>query len=62
MDAKMIRKHGAITADGERLLENAVSRWGAFRAGITAFLQVSRTIADLHACESVEAKRLSATR
>jgi magnesium chelatase family protein len=55
----MIRKHCAISADGERLLENAVSRLGLSARAHERILKVSRTIADLDGAESIDPKRLS---
>jgi len=55
----MIRKHCAISADGEKLLENVVSRLRLFRALHDRILKVSRTIADLDGAESVAPKQLS---
>jgi magnesium chelatase family protein len=59
MAPKMIRKHCAISADGEKLLENAVSRLGLSARAHDRILKVSRTIADLDGAESVEPKHLS---
>jgi magnesium chelatase family protein len=59
MAPKMIRKHCAISADGEKLLENAVSRLGLSARAHDRILKVSRTIADLDLAESVEPKHLS---
>jgi len=59
MAPKMIRKHCAISTDGEKLLESAVARLGLSARAHDRILKVSRTIADLDECESVEAKHLS---
>jgi magnesium chelatase family protein len=59
MAAKMIRKHCAISADGEKLLETAVARLGLSARAHDRILKVSRTIADLDAAESIEPKHLS---
>src|SRR5438270_1376460 len=59
MAPKMIRKHCAISADGEKLLENAVSRLGLSARAHDRILKVSRTIADLDDSETVEPKHLS---
>jgi len=59
MAPKGIRKHCAISADGEKLLENAVSRLGLSARAHDRILKVSRTIADLDGAESVEPKHLS---
>jgi magnesium chelatase family protein len=58
MAPKMIRKHRAISADGEKLLENAVSRLGLSARAHDRNLKVSRTIADLDGSESIEPKHL----
>ena len=55
----MIRKHCAISADGERLLENVVSRLGLSARAHERSLKVSRTIADLDGAESIDPKHLS---
>ena len=59
MAPKGIRKHCAISADGEKLLENAVSRLGLSARAHDRIWKVSRTIADLDGAESVEPKHLS---
>ncbi len=57
MAPKMIRKHCAISADGEKLLENAVSRLGLSARAHDRILKVSRTIADLDGFESIGPSR-----
>jgi magnesium chelatase family protein len=59
MPPKMIRKHCAISADGERLLETAIQKLGLSARAHDRILKVSRTIADLEAAPSIEAKHLS---
>ncbi len=59
MAPKMIRKHCAINADGEKLLENAVTRLGLSARVHDRILKVARTIADLDACEDIQCKHLS---
>jgi len=59
MAPKMLRKHCAISAEGEKLLENAVTRMGLSARAHDRILKVSRTIADLDGAESIEAKHLS---
>ena len=59
MAPKMIRKHCAISADGEKLLETAVARLGLSARAHDPILKISRTIADLDAAESIEPKHLS---
>jgi magnesium chelatase family protein len=59
MSSSMIRKFCAITADGEKLLENAITRLGLSARAHDRILKVARTIADLDAAESIEPKHLS---
>jgi len=59
MAPKMIRKYCAISAEGEKLLESAVTRLGLSARAHDRILKVARTIADLDAADSVESKHLS---
>jgi magnesium chelatase family protein len=59
MAPKMIRKHCAITQEGEKLLENAVTRLGLSARAHDRILKVARTIADLDAAPDIQAKHLS---
>ncbi|HEY2456809.1 MAG TPA: YifB family Mg chelatase-like AAA ATPase [Candidatus Acidoferrum sp.] len=59
MAPKMIRKHCAISAEGEKLLENAVTRLGLSARAHDRILKVARTIADLDAAPDVLPKHLS---
>jgi magnesium chelatase family protein len=59
MAPKMVRKHCAISADGEKLLENAVTRLGLSARAHDRILKVSRTIADLDAAPDILPKHLS---
>ena len=59
MPPKLIRKHCAIDADGEKLLETAVTRLGLSARAHDRILKVARTIADLDASDSVESRHLS---
>ena len=59
MAPKMIRKHCAITPEGEKLLENAVTKLGLSARAHDRILKVSRTIADLDGAANIEAKHLS---
>jgi predicted ATPase with chaperone activity len=52
MPPKLIRKHCAISADGEKLLESAIQRLGLSARAHDRILKVSRTIADLEGAES----------
>ena len=59
MMPKMIRKFCAISADGEKLLENAITRLGLSARAHDRILKVARTIADLDAAENIEPRHLS---
>ncbi len=54
MAPKGIRKYCAISAEGEKLLENAVTRLGLSARAHDRILKVARTIADLEAAENIE--------
>src|SRR5216683_1973564 len=59
MMPKMIRKHCAISADGEKLLENAITRLGLSARAHDRILKVARTIADLDGGGGIEPRHLS---
>ena len=59
MPPKLIRKHCAISAEGEKLLETAIQRLGLSARAHDRILKVSRTIADLEGAGSIESKHLS---
>jgi magnesium chelatase family protein len=59
MMPKMIRKHCVITAEGEKLLENAITRLGLSARAHDRILKVARTIADLDGGATIEPKHLS---
>jgi len=59
MPPKLIRKHCAISAEGEKLLETAIQRLGLSARAHDRILKVSRTIADLEGAGSIEPKHLS---
>jgi magnesium chelatase family protein len=59
MPPKLIRKHCAITADGEKILETAIQRLGLSARAHDRILKVSRTIADLEGATSLLPKHLS---
>ena len=59
MAPKLIRKHCAISPEGEKLLENAITRLGLSARAHDRILKVARTIADLDASSSIEPKHLS---
>ncbi|HUL16279.1 MAG TPA: YifB family Mg chelatase-like AAA ATPase [Terriglobales bacterium] len=58
MAPKMIRKHCAISQEGEKLLENAITRLGLSARAHDRILKVARTIADLESAEGIEPKHL----
>jgi magnesium chelatase family protein len=59
MPPKLIRTHCAINADGEKLLETAITRLGLSARAHDRILKVSRTIADLDGSDSVQPRHLS---
>ena len=59
MVPEMIRKHCAISAEGEKLLENAITRLGLSARAHDRILKVARTIADLGSGENIEPRHLS---
>ena len=58
MPPKLIRRHCQISAESEKLLENAMVKLGLSARAHDRVLKVSRTIADLDESESVEPKHL----
>jgi magnesium chelatase family protein len=56
---KMIRKYCGISAEGEKLLENAITRLGLSARAQDRILKVARTIADLDGVENIEPRHLS---
>ncbi len=59
MMPKMIRKHCIITPEGEKLLENAITRLGLSARAHDRILKVARTIADLDGASGIEPRHLS---
>jgi len=59
MPPKLIRKYCAISAEGEKLLENAITRLGLSARAHDRILKVARTIADLDAAADIETRHLS---
>jgi magnesium chelatase family protein len=59
MMPKMPRKFCAISADGEKLLENAIARLGLSARAHDRILKVARTMADLGGVGDIEPKHLS---
>ena len=58
MPPKLIRKHCDISAEGEKLLENAITRMGLSARAHDRILKVARTIADLHGAADIEPSHL----
>jgi magnesium chelatase family protein len=56
---KMIRKYWATSGEGEKLLENAITRLGLSARAHDRILEVARTIADLDGVENIEPRHLS---
>jgi magnesium chelatase family protein len=56
---KMLRKHCRITTEGEKLLENAITRLGLSARAHDRILKVARTKSDLKATENMAPKHLS---
>ncbi len=59
MPPKLIRKHCGISAEGEKLLENAITRLGLSARAHDRILKVARTISDLDGSENIEPRHLS---
>jgi magnesium chelatase family protein len=59
MPPKLIRKHCAVHADGEKLLETAIAKLGLSARAHDRILKVFRAIADLAAADSIAPKHLS---
>jgi magnesium chelatase family protein len=59
MPARMIRKYCAISEEGEKLLETAVTRLGLSARAHDRILKVSRTIADLDDSTDIQPNHLS---
>jgi Predicted ATPase with chaperone activity len=58
MSPKLIRRHCEISAEGEKVLENAVARLGLSARAHDRILKVARTIADLEGAASIQPKHL----
>ena len=59
MPPKLIRKYCAITDDGEKMLENAITRLGLSARAHDRILKVARTIADLDESANIETRHLA---
>jgi magnesium chelatase family protein len=55
----MLRKHCRITTEGEKLLENAITRLELSARAHDRILKVARTKVDLKATEDIAPKHLS---
>jgi magnesium chelatase family protein len=53
MTPRLIRRHCRLDAEGERLLEQAMTRQGLSARAYDRILKLSRTIADLDACDEI---------
>jgi magnesium chelatase family protein len=58
MPPKLIRKYCAISDEGEKMLENAISRMGLSARAHDRILKVARTIADLDDSANLETRHL----
>jgi magnesium chelatase family protein len=56
---KMLRKHCSISAEGEKLLENAITKLGLSACAHDRILKVARTIGDLEGADHIAPKHLS---
>lgn len=59
MSSRLLRKHAAIDAEGERILRQAVSELGLSARAHDKVLRVARTIADLAGEDAISAMHLS---
>lgn len=54
-----LRKYCALTPEGEKIMENAVTKLGFSARGYDRILKVARTVADLEGAENLEPRHLS---
>jgi magnesium chelatase family protein len=59
MGPRLIRKYCVLSAECERIMENAVTKLGFSARGYDRILKVARTVADLDGTEDLEPKHLS---
>jgi magnesium chelatase family protein len=59
MTPRLIRRHCRLDPEGERLLEQAMTRQGLSARAYDRILKVSRTIADLEASDDILPKHVS---
>ena len=59
MGPRHMRKHCVLTAECEKIMENAVTKLGFSARGYDRILRVARTVADLEGAADLEVKHLS---
>jgi len=59
MGNRHIQRHCSMAADGGRLLEAAVDRWGLSARSYQRLLKIARTIADLESTDTVAARHVA---
>mgnify|MGYP003395670108 CR=1 FL=1 len=59
MGPRHLRKYCSLTPEGEKIMENAVTKLGFSARGYDRILKVARTIADLEQEEKVKAEHLA---
>jgi len=59
MGTKLLRRHCTVSPEGQRLLEQAMTRMGLSARAYDRILKVSRTIADLEGAEEISTTHLA---
>ena len=59
MGPRQLRKHCVLTAECEKIMENAVTKLGFSARGYDRILKVARTVADIDGSDNLEPKHLS---
>src|SRR5437773_11728632 len=59
MGPRLIRKYCVLSAECEKIMENAVTKLGFSARGYDRILKVARTVADLEGAEDLEPKHLA---
>jgi magnesium chelatase family protein len=59
MPPRLIRKYCVLSAECEKIMENAITKLGFSARGYDRILKVARTVADLEGVEDLEPKHLS---
>jgi len=59
MNSKLLRKHAELDTQGQIILKNAMEKLDLSARAYDRILKVSRTIADLENCESIQAQHVS---